>query len=240
MTETVSPRPLLVVRHVPWEGPHRILDPFGDAPVRVHDRFGDAADAPLPPLDEVCGAVFMGGPMSVNDPLPWIAEEVAWLRAALAAETPVLGVCLGSQLLAVAAGGRVVPGAAQEIGVAPVELLGDAANDPLLGALAPAATVLHWHGELIELPAGIAPLARSAQTAVQAFRAGPRAWGTLFHAEADAALIDLWLAEPSMAAEARAHLGDDSAARLRADAAALDSARGQAAFAAFARVVRAG
>jgi len=227
-----APLPLLVVRHVPWEGPHRILDAFAGVPVRGHDAFAPDG-GPLPPVDGVRGALLMGGPMSVHDTAahPWLAEEVRWLRDALAAGVPVLGVCLGAQLLAVAAGGRVGPGPAPEIGVAPVEVLGD---DPLLGALAPSAPVLHWHGEVIELPAGVAPLARSAPTAVQAFRAGPRAWGTLFHAEGDAELVERWLAEPSMAAEARAALGDGAEARLRASAAALDPARGDALFRAFA------
>lgn len=225
--------PLLVVRHVPWEGPHRIRGAFADAPVRLHDAFATAA--PLPAVTDVRAAVFMGGPMSANDHVrdAGLAAELAWMREALAAELPLLGVCLGAQLLALAIGGRVVPGARREIGFAPVDVLDD--GDPLLGALAPSATVLHWHGEQIELPAGVRPLARSALSAVQAFRAGPAAWGLLFHAEADAALLEQWLAEPSMAAEARETLGEGSERRLRRGLAAVDVARGDRVFAAFAR-----
>lgn len=231
---TATAKPLLVVRHVPWEGPRTILDAFGGVPVTIVDSL--EGDAPLPPVEAVRGAVFMGGPMSADDTdrHPRLAEEVDWLRAAVAAELPVLGVCLGSQLLARALGAEMRPGPAKEIGFAPVEVLD--ADDPLVGPLAPATTVLHWHGEVFDLPPGATALARSALTEVQAFRAGPAAWGLLFHAEADAALVDRWLAEPTMAAEARETLGPDYAQRLRAATAELDPTPGRRAFAAFAEL----
>lgn len=228
----MAPKPLLVVRHVPWEGPHTILAAFEGVSVTIVDSL--AGGEPLPPVESVRGALFMGGPMSVNDTdrYPRLAEEIDWLRAAVAAELPVLGVCLGSQLLARALGASVGPGPAKEIGFAPIEVLD--ATDPLLAPLAPATTVLHWHGELFDLPPGATPLARSSLTEIQAFRAGPAAWGLLFHAEADAALVDRWLAEPTMADEARATLGPDYTERLRTDAATVDPEPGRRAFAAFA------
>jgi GMP synthase (glutamine-hydrolysing) len=226
--------PLLVVRHVPWEGPHRILDAFAGVPVHVHDAFD--AGAQLPPVADVRAAIFMGGPMSANDSEhdPSLAAELQWIRDALAAELPLLGVCLGSQLLALALGGRVVPGATKEIGFAPIEVLDE--RDPLLGTLSPSTTVLHWHGELIELPAGTPPLARSAVADVQAFRAGRVAWGLLFHAEGDAALVEHWLAEPSMADEAREQSGEGYAQLLRSAAASLDPRPGRDLFTAFAEL----
>jgi GMP synthase (glutamine-hydrolysing) len=228
----VTPAPLLVVRHVPWEGPHRILDAFEKRPVQVVDSLD--TDRPLPAASDVGGAVFMGGPMSANDVdrYPRLGEEIEWLREAVAAELPVLGVCLGSQLLARALGAAVRPGPAKEIGFAPIEVLD--ASDPLLAPLAPAAEVLHWHGEVFELPVGAVALARSALTDIQAFRAGPCAWGLLFHAEADDDLVERWLDEPAMADEARAALGDDYARLLRAGAKRVERDRGQRAFAAFA------
>lgn len=225
-------RPLLVVRHVAWEGPHRILDAFAGVPIVTVDAL--AGDAPLPAPEDVRGAVFMGGPMSVNDVdrHPRLAEEVAWLAAAVARDVPVLGVCLGAQLLACALGATVAPGRAPEIGFAAIEVLDG--EDPLLAPLAPRASVLHWHGEVFDLPPGARALARSALTAVQAFRAR-RAWGLLFHAEADAELVELWLAEPTMAAEAHAALGDGFANALRRGARDLTAGAGDAVFAAFAR-----
>lgn len=232
-------RPLLVVRHAPWEGPHRILRAFGDRPVQVVDAFEPGAV--LPGVDAVAAAVFMGGPMSTNDTgsHPQLAAEIEWLEHALAAGLPVLGVCLGSQLIARALGAEVRPAPAKELGWAPIDVLDD--TDPLLGALAPSRTVLHWHGEEFDTPPGARALARSAQTACQAFRAG-RAWGLLFHAEADSRLVGAWLDEPTMAAEAEHVLGAGAGERLRRDAdraqpALLDAS--DAMFAAFAALASA-
>lgn len=231
--------PLLVVRHVAWEGPHRILDAFGPQTRVVEARPLEARD-PLPRPGDVAGAVFMGGPMSANDVAqhPGLEREVAWLREALELGVPVVGICLGSQLLARALGADVAPGPAKELGWAPVEVADP--TDPLVGPFAPSTAVLHWHGEAFGVPPGAEALASSAATACQAFRAGS-AWGMLFHPEADAALVDAWLAEPSMAGEARDVLGDDAPQRLRAGARAAAAElgpRSQRSFEAFAELFR--
>src|SRR5262249_62055310 len=114
-------------------------------------------------------------------------------------DKPVLGVCLGAQLIAAALGAEVRPGPAPEIGFATVRIRDP--GDPVVGGLAPDAAVLHWHGDVFDLPEGAEVLAWSAQTQNQAFRIG-NAWGLLFHPEADAALVESWLAVPEMAAEA--------------------------------------
>jgi GMP synthase (glutamine-hydrolysing) len=221
---------------VRWEGPHRILDAFPDFAIDVLDILDSAA--PLPEVDSIAGAVVMGGPMSVNDtgPYPRLAEEVAWLGECAARGVPVLGVCLGAQLLACALGSTVAPAPASEIGFAPVEIVAGA--DPVVGPLAPTAVVLHWHGEVFDLPANARLLARSAATEVQAFRT-TSAWGLLFHAEADTALVEIWLGEPTMADEARSALGADFAHTLRAAAHNVDIERTGAVFAAFASECRA-
>ena len=150
---------------------------------------------------------------------PGLGDEREWLAEAAASGMPVLGICLGAQLQARALGAEVRPGEEPEIGFAPVRV--EDPTDPVLGALAPQTEVLHWHGDLMGLPPGAASLASSERTAVQAYRAG-NAWGVLFHAEADAALVDSWLAEPTMAAEASDALGPDAAKRLRSRAAELE------------------
>ena len=220
-----------MVRHAPWEGPHRILDAFRGRDVEVLEVA--AADGPLPRPEAVAGAVFMGGPMSVNHVVdhPWLAEEIAWLQDAIPQGMHVLGVCLGAQLIARALGARVVPATTREIGVAPVAVLD--AGDPLMGHLAPSSNVLHWHGESFGLPRDAVPLASSSVTPLQAFRFAD-AWALQFHAEADADLVELWLREPVMAAEAREVLGPDYEERLRGDAATLSTERGDALFAEFA------
>ncbi len=201
---------LLVIQHVPWEGPHRVLDACGKLAERTVKPLAGQA---LPDHAEVAGAVVMGGPMSVEDTErhPALATEREWLAEALRREMPLLGICLGAQLLARALGADVRAGERPELGFAPVEILDS--EDPILGPLAPSTTVLHWHGDVFDLPDGAQHLARSAQTEVQAFRRG-NAWGVLFHPEADLALLEAWLAVPEMIAEARKAIGDDGTATL--------------------------
>jgi GMP synthase (glutamine-hydrolysing) len=210
---------LLAIQHVPWETPHRILDLCGD--VAVHTVKPLAGQA-LPDHDTVAGAVAMGGPMNVDEVerFPGLAAEREWLAEATRREMPVLGICLGAQLLARALGAEVRPGEAQEIGFAPVDVHDPA--DPVLGALAPRTEVLHWHGDVFELPEGATSLVSSALTEHQAFRRGS-AWGVLFHPEMDFALLEAWLAVPEMIDEALAALGEDGCAALPGQAEALEA-----------------
>jgi GMP synthase (glutamine-hydrolysing) len=228
---------LLAVRNVPWETPHRILDSCGGLEVRdVCPLEGD----PLPGHDEVAGALVMGGPMNVDeiDRYPGLGATRDWLAEAVRREVPVLGICLGAQLLARALGAAVVPGERQEIGFHPVAV--DDPADPVLGGLAPSSRVLHWHGDVFELPDGATHLASSELTAHQAFRRG-NAWGVLFHPEADLALVERWMATPEMSEEAVEALGEGGAARIAPEAAELESALVAATtpgFDAFAALVR--
>jgi GMP synthase (glutamine-hydrolysing) len=205
---------LLAIQHVPWETPHRILDACDGLAVHTVKPL---AGQPLPDHDEVAGAVVMGGPMNVDetDRHPELVAEREWLAEAVRLEVPVLGICLGAQLLARALGAEVGRGEEPELGFAPVEILNP--DDPVLGGLAPSTTVLHWHGDVFDLPDGAEHLARSAQTEVQAFRHG-NAWGILFHPEADFALVEAWLAVPEMLREARKALGDGGTAALSEEA----------------------
>jgi len=229
---------LLAIQHVPWEGPHRILDACHDLRVRTVKPL---AGHPLPEHEEVAGAVVMGGPMGVEEVerFPGLAAEQEWLAEAAAREMPVLGICLGAQLLARALGAEVRPGE-REVGFAPVEVADP--EDPLLGGLAPSAEVLHWHGDCFDLPDGAEHLAASERTPCQAFRAG-NAWGVLFHPEADFALVEAWLEAPTMIGEARAALGDAGAHALPERAAELEATlveRTAPGFEAFAEIVATG
>jgi GMP synthase (glutamine-hydrolysing) len=165
----------------------------------------------------------MGGPMNVDEVerFPALAAEREWLAEAVRRELPVLGICLGAQLLARALGAEVRAGAGPEIGFAPVSVSDP--GDPVLGGLAPSTDVLHWHGDVFDLPDGAQPLASSALTEHQAFRAG-NAWGALFHPEADLALVEAWLGVPEMIDEAVAALGNDGAHALPERAAAAEPA----------------
>lgn len=134
--------------------------------------------------------IIMGGPMSVNDADPWIARETDFIRSALLSGKPVVGVCLGSQLMAKALDAAVRPGRALEIGMTCVRLTTHAAQDPVFGTFPNSFEVFEWHGEVFDLPAGCVPLAGSDVAPLQAFRYGNAAYGLLFHLEMDEAGID--------------------------------------------------
>jgi GMP synthase - Glutamine amidotransferase domain len=142
-------------------------------------------DEPVPDALDGDGLVVMGGPMGVGDvgALPPLTRELALIEEALDAEVPVLGVCLGSQLLAHVLGADVRPASAKEIGWDEVTLSEAAADDPLFRDVDDPFTAFHWHGDVFTLPDGAVPLARTDQTEHQAFRYGDSAYGLLFHLE---------------------------------------------------------
>ena len=131
------------------------------------------------------GLIIMGGPMGVYDTARYsfLADEMKLIENALRENKPILGVCLGSQLLASALGAKVSKGAGREIGWFPVQLSAEAKNDRLLRAVPESFTAFHWHGDVFELPRGAVALASSELTPVQAFRHGEKAYGFLFHLE---------------------------------------------------------
>jgi len=146
-----------------------------------------------PQLAPYQGLIVMGGPMSVGDEEdhPWLSDERALIAQAIAADTPTLGVCLGSQLIASVAGAPVAPGPVAEIGWHRIAPSDDAARDPLFGDAAPFAA-LEWHRDVFPLPPGAVPLASSARYPIQAFRLRRRIYGLLFHLEIDEPLIARW------------------------------------------------
>lgn len=150
--------------------------------------------APAPACEPDAVLVF-GGAMNCEQEseLPWLAGEKAHLRGLLAARTPALGVCLGAQLLAEAAGGSVTRMSTPEIGWSGVQLEQDAAGDPVLGALPARFEGFQWHSFEVTPPAGAQVLARSS-ACVEAFRVGQAPWwGIQFHAEVTGEAIDDWI-----------------------------------------------
>lgn len=136
-------------------------------------------------LEGAAGLVVLGGPMGVYEHprYPFLKEELRLLAEALRAHKPILGVCLGSQLLAAALGAPVYQGKGKEIGWHPVRLSPEGKRDPLLAGLPEPFIPCHWHGDVFDLPEGAVSLARSERTAHQAFRFGENAYGLLFHLE---------------------------------------------------------
>jgi GMP synthase-like glutamine amidotransferase len=154
-----------------------------------------AWETPLPrPLDDYGAVLVFGGAMHADqdDHHPWLSEENLFLQRVLHLHLPLLGVCLGAQLLAKAAHAPVHPAPEPEIGWYPVELTPDAADDPLFSRLPERFEAFQWHYYTYVLPAGAVELARS-PLCTQAFRLGDKAWGVQFHAEVTRAEISDWL-----------------------------------------------
>lgn len=131
------------------------------------------------------GLVIMGGPMGVyeHSQYPFLRDEMKLMESFLKAGKPILGVCLGSQLLASVLGAEVKKGARKEIGWYPIRLHAEAAQDSLWKGQPASFNAYHWHGDIFDLPKDAVPLASSDLTALQAFRYGNQSYGLLFHME---------------------------------------------------------
>jgi GMP synthase (glutamine-hydrolysing) len=162
-----------------------------------------AWDRPLPrPLDDYGAVIIFGGAMHADqdDRHPWLRDENMFIHRLFDLGTPVLGVCLGAQLLAKAAHAPVFPSSEPEIGWHGVELADTASGDPVLGALPERFEAFQWHFYTHGLPAGADELARS-PVCTQAFRLGERVWGVQFHPEVTFAQVEQWVSEEPWAVE---------------------------------------
>lgn len=216
--------PVLVFRHSPTEGPGyfaEFLDRHGIPWKLVRIDAGDAVPANL---NGVSGLALMGGPMSVNDDLPWIPPVLALIRAAVAAGVPVIGHCLGGQLLSKALGGSVQANPVKEIGWGDLRVTDPEAARPWVGDAAGPLPGFHWHGETFSLPPGAVRILDSAYCANQAFVLDDRHLGMQCHVEMTPELIATWCdngadeiaASSSPAVQAPAAIQADMAARTTA------------------------
>jgi len=183
---------ILIVQHEEFEGPGTLREALAGAELRFVRTF---ARDPVPATLEEHALVVLGGGMGVyeRDRLAHLEDEIALCRTAVTAGRPVLGICLGSQLLAAAFGGAVGKADRKEIGWHGVTLLPQARGDALFDALPRSFPAFHWHGDAFTLPAGAVPLASSTMTPLQAFRMGERAWGIQFHLETDEEVLEAML-----------------------------------------------
>lgn len=176
------------LQHAPFEGLGSIETWLRDAGYGITATQLFSGDL-LPQLDQLDLLIIMGGPMSVNDEAeyPWLVSEKAFIRKVIDAGIPVLGVCLGAQLIVNAMGSAVSPNSEPEIGWFPVRRI----DHGQVGAfcLPEELSVLHWHGQTFDMPQGAVHLARSEACANQAFQLGPNVIGLQFHLEATRSLI---------------------------------------------------
>lgn len=186
---------VIVFRHVPYEGAGHIEGVLAARGIAL--EFADLykPGASVPDISHAAGLISMGGPMSANDDLPWLAAERRLIAQAVARNLPVLGVCLGSQLIAKTLGARVYRNPVKEIGWFDIGFTPAAHDDPLFSGLSGPETVFHWHGETFDLPPGGVLLARSQVCTHQAYRVGAATYGLQFHLEVTPAMIADWCSQ---------------------------------------------
>jgi GMP synthase (glutamine-hydrolysing) len=206
-----------VIKHIPREGPGRIGQIAVDMglTVEIHKVFAGASVPALLPENDLL--VVMGGPMGVGDigdpRFAFLRAEVDLIASCVANDTPVIGMCLGAQLVAHALGARVYPAREREVGWGPVTFV--AQHEPILAGIGASEIVLHWHGDTFDLPPGATLLASTPVCPNQMFRVGKRAFGLQFHVEVEAEDIATWVRED--ADFVRGALGPGGPAKTLAD-----------------------
>jgi len=203
----------LVLQHLDIEPPALIGEILQNEGHVLHTLRMDLGEALPDDVSAYAGVIIMGGPQSANDEhLVHIRRELVWLAGCIDQGVPMLGICLGAQLMARAVGGTVSASPVRELGWFPVYPTPAASADALFSCLPDnGLTVFQWHGETFSLPDSTMLLATHPEVPAQAFRLGRGQYGLQFHVEVDEQLIGLWIEASD---SERAHLGSDGIASL--------------------------
>ncbi|MFE5298264.1 type 1 glutamine amidotransferase [Streptomyces sp. NPDC056632] len=211
---THSAPPVLVIQHEADAGPGLVTERLRAAGVDPRVRHPWQGEALPASLEGWAGLIVLGGSPNCQDDTaaPWLPRVRALIREAVDARLPLLGICLGAQLMAHALGGRVAPRTREpELGAVPLRRLPAADGDRVLGAVPEGAPAAQWHWDDVELLSpGAVPLLTGDHCVHQAFRVGTRGWGLQFHPEALTGTIADWAAADG--ARIRAEGGDPDAA----------------------------
>jgi GMP synthase-like glutamine amidotransferase len=184
--------PVLIFRHTATEGPGYFAEFLDRHAIPWQLLRIDAGDAVPDTLSGYSGLCLMGGPMSVNDDLPWIHLELALIRLAVEQDVPVIGHCLGGQLMSKALGGAITLNPVKEIGWGEVRVTDTDASRDWLGDTPQPMNVFHWHGETFSIPPGAMRVLENAHCANQAFALNDRHFGMQCHVEMTPELIASW------------------------------------------------
>lgn len=194
MARRMEMRKVLVIQHAPSEGPGTISAELKKAGLGADYIRAYAGDKMPPNAKGYLALIVLGGPMGVyeEDIYPFIKDELRLIRSALKNDMPIMGVCLGSQMLARAAGADVYRGKIKEIGWYKVSLTGDGAKDRLFIGMPGEFTVFQWHGDTFDVPEKASLLSSSKLFKNQVIRVGRRAYGLQFHLEVTPEMIRDW------------------------------------------------
>ena len=195
----MTTRRCLALQHLSFEDLGTLGDVLDEAGFDITYRQAGVDDLAGAPAQrewaEADLVVVLGGPIGVYEAerYPFITDELARVRERLAAGTPLIGICLGAQMMAAASGQRVYPGPAKEIGFKPLLLSDEGQRSPLAALAACGHQVLHWHGDTFDLPEGAVLLASTDLVAHQVFSLGPKVLGLQCHLEAQPRDMERWL-----------------------------------------------
>lgn len=196
-------KPIRIFRHIACEGPGYFATFLENYNIPFELVCIDAGESPPPQIDDVSALVFMGGSMSVNDNLDWVSQELTLIKKAIAADLPVLGHCLGGQLISKALGGSIGTNPIKEMGWLPIQKINNKPAEDWLENIDDNCLAFHWHGETFSIPAAATPILKSHHCKHQGFVIG-NTLALQCHVEMTSEMVREWshlykkeLAEPS-------------------------------------------